>query len=81
MDLRKASGSDGLSGLLFRENWLVVGKDVLSHCKEVLNDGKSVRDINDTFMVLIPKISQPQDMTNYRPISLCRVMYMLIAKV
>lgn len=33
----------------------MVGKDVLGHCKEVLNGGTSVREINDMFMVLIPK--------------------------
>ncbi|KAG8474103.1 hypothetical protein CXB51_033612 [Gossypium anomalum] len=36
--------------------------------------------INETIIVLVPKISEPSDMTNFRPISLCRVFYKIIAK-
>lgn len=81
MDPRKALESDGLSRLFYYENWSVVGKDVLSLYKKVLNEGKSVREFNDTFVVLIPKIPKPKGMTNYRPISLCRVVYKIMAKV
>jgi hypothetical protein len=37
--------------------------------------------INDTFISLIPKFKNPIRITEYRPISLCNVLYKLIAKV
>ncbi|KAA3480405.1 reverse transcriptase [Gossypium australe] len=46
-------------------------------------DGLSgnVECLNDIIIVLIPKIKELMDMTNFRPISLCRVVYKIVAKV
>ncbi|KAA3483880.1 reverse transcriptase [Gossypium australe] len=72
MDPRKAPGTDGLSGSFFREHWQTVGEDVLKFCHEALRDTKNIHTVNDTLLVLIPKVDNPCDMSNFRPISLCR---------
>lgn len=40
-----------------------------------------MESINQTKIVLIPKVSKSCNITQYRPISLCNVLYKLIAKV
>ncbi|XP_016702189.1 uncharacterized protein [Gossypium hirsutum] len=48
--------------------------------RKALGD-RSVDRINETIIDLIPKIKEPIDMTNFRSISLCRVVSKIMAKV
>lgn len=61
----KALSIDGLSGPFFKKNWATVGKDVLKFRHDIFNGNREVKDINDTMIVLIPKIKEPKDMTYY----------------
>ncbi|KAA3475368.1 reverse transcriptase [Gossypium australe] len=54
--------------------------DVSSYCLEILNRGMSLEPINITNIVLIPNISHLKNLTNFRPISLCTIIYNLIFK-
>ena len=59
----------------------MVGHDVTNAVLDYLNNGIMMPDINYTQIVLIPKIKSPEKMTNFRPISLCNVIYKIISKV
>ena len=48
---------------------------------DFLNNGIMEPDVNYMQIVLIPKIKSPEKITDYRPISLCNVIYKIISKV
>ncbi|XP_060974461.1 uncharacterized protein LOC133039585 [Cannabis sativa] len=76
----KAPGNDGMPGLFYRKFWSIVGDEVTTVCLGILNEGKSVEAINDTLICLIPKLPKPVQMSDFRPISLCNVVYKIVAK-
>ncbi|GKV43150.1 hypothetical protein SLEP1_g50482, partial [Rubroshorea leprosula] len=78
----KAPGPDGLSPGFLQNFWHVVKDDVVKPCLDFLNHGGILPpELNFTHIVLIPKCSEPKTMANLRPISLCNVIYRVLAKV
>lgn len=77
----KAPGADGFPALFFQKCWSIISSKVVEFCLKVLIDGMDFNTINSTNIILIPKISHPTNLTNFRPISLCNVFYKLIAKM
>ncbi|KAA3480199.1 reverse transcriptase [Gossypium australe] len=77
----KAPGEDGLPAIFYQKCWSIIGKDVSYYCLQQLNNGMNVSSINKTNIVLIPKVPNPNNISQFRPISLCNVIYKLIAKV
>ena len=76
----KSPGPDGFNALFFQHYWDIVGKDVLLLVQSVLAGGHLPSELNHTNVVLIPKTKQPVQVSEFRPISLCNVVYKLITK-
>lgn len=76
----KSPGADGMNVLFFQKYWHVVGDDVSSVCLQILNGLISVKPFNHTLISLIAKIKTPSLVSDFHPISLCSVIYRLIAK-
>jgi hypothetical protein len=72
----KAPGVDGF----FQRHWDLVKQDVVPAVLEFLNGGVLPVGMNDTSITLIPKVRHPQKISQYRPISLCPVLYKMGAK-
>ena len=77
----KALGPNGMNALFFQKFWHIVGTIIVNAVLEYFNSGIMSLDINHTHIVLIPKIKSPKKTSDFRPISLCNVIYKIISKV
>ncbi|KAA3483591.1 reverse transcriptase [Gossypium australe] len=56
--------------------------DNVKTLKETRDCGnKNISNLNETMIILIPKIRDPCELSNFCPISLCRFIYKIISKV
>ena len=72
---------NGMNALFYQKFWHIVGDDVIVVVLDFLNFGILSLKINYTHIILIPKIKSPEKIIDYRPISLCNVIYKIILKV
>ena len=75
-----APSPDDMPPLFFKSYWSIVGNDVIEATLSVLNNGVMPANINHTFISLIPKINASTNHKDFRPISLCNVIYKIISK-
>ncbi|CAL1412877.1 unnamed protein product [Linum trigynum] len=82
MGSRKAPGSDELSVFFFfRKYWSIVGDEVTRAVLQILETGEMTEGLNHTLITLIPKTKQPVSPKDFRPISLCNVLYKIVSKI
>ncbi|GAA0171721.1 hypothetical protein LIER_41207 [Lithospermum erythrorhizon] len=77
----KSPRPDGFPAEFYKKNWDIVGKDVTLATLEFLNRSNLLKEINNTLIILIPKVDNPFNMADYRPISLCNAIYKIASKV
>jgi hypothetical protein len=77
----KAPGPDGLHAVFYKKFWNICGEDITQEVLLALNSSTIPEGWNDTMVVLIPKVDEPELVTQFRPISLCNVIYKIISKM
>jgi hypothetical protein len=76
----KASGPDGFPAQFFQRNWEVMKHDVIRGVKEFFATGRMPPGVNDTAIVLNLKKDVPELLKDFRPISLCNVIYKVVTR-
>lgn len=81
-DMRRnaSPGPDGLNAAFYKSAWPWISTDVHSLVTNFYTSAFIQPEINHTFIALIPKKIQPITLQDFRPISLCNVIYKIIAK-
>lgn len=64
-----------------KEFWVILKGDLGGMFDEFFENAKLPKGMNSYFLVLVPKISCPQRLTDYKPISLLGCLYKILAKV
>ncbi|GJS98521.1 sodium/hydrogen exchanger 6 [Tanacetum coccineum] len=77
----RAPGPDGFTVAFLKKVWDMVGGDISCVVREFFSNGKLLKEINHTIISLIPKVSTPARINDYRPISCCNVLYNCISKI
>ena len=81
MHPEKSPGPNGFNPAFYQRYWSTVGNDVVRLCQEFFSTGTLPIGINDTHIVLIPKKSHLENVTDLQPIGLYNVVYRVSEKV
>ncbi|XP_019265755.1 PREDICTED: uncharacterized protein LOC109243301 [Nicotiana attenuata] len=77
----KAPGIDGFPIEFFTTQWTVVGSEVCAAVKEFFEIGTIHKGMNCTAVTVIPKVPNPSQVKEFRPIACCTTLYEIITKV
>lgn len=77
----KAPGLDGVTAALIQQAWDDFGPAVQTEVTRFFQTAQMKEDIAHSNLVLVPKISGPTKATDYRPISVCNLLYKVISKI
>ena len=77
----KAPGPDGFPMDFLQDFWDIIKFDLLVVVHESQHNKQMLRALNATFLALIPKNDGANRLSQFRPISLCNVIYKIISKL
>ncbi|XP_078151441.1 uncharacterized protein LOC144546765 [Carex rostrata] len=77
----KAPGPDGFNARIIQANWDLFGPSIIEQVNLFFRSNTMPRQIARSNLVLVPKCENPTKLTDFRPISVCNVLYKLISKI
>lgn len=77
----KAPGLDGFNMRFFQHQWNLVKNDIVAMVQQLFRTRFLLKEMNATFLALIPKVDNPQIPTEFKPISLYNSTYKIISKI
>ncbi|XP_021761169.1 uncharacterized protein LOC110726001 [Chenopodium quinoa] len=79
MHCLKSPGTDGFTADSFQAYWEDVEELVVDSVQQFLRTGNTLKEWNQTLLVLISKVRVPEREGQFRPISLCNTVYKCIS--
>ena len=77
----KAPGPNGFKALFYRKYWDYVKIEVLQCIWNFFQNNSLPINQNHSFIALVPKLSGTHIANQFRPISLCNIVYKIISKI
>ncbi|XP_058189336.1 uncharacterized protein LOC131306921 [Rhododendron vialii] len=77
----KAPGPDEFNSAFFQDNWSIIKEDFVAGILFFFESGYMPVGWNSTAVTLVPKVSAPHSLKDYRPIACCNTVYKCITKV
>lgn len=77
----KAPGPDGLPPGFYQRHWQTVGPSICQFVQNAFKDQSFPAHMNEVLISLIPKVKNPETVSEFRPIALTNVVTKLITKV
>lgn len=77
----KSPGPDGYTFKVLKNKWEIVKYDIIHFVSYFETFGRLAKGCNSSFITLIPKIKDPLNLGDYRPISLIGCMNKIVAKI
>ena len=77
----KSLGPDGMPPLFYQNYWSLIGSDATHSILHYLNSGVLPQSLCYSFITLIPKVKNPEYVSQFRPRSLGNVLYRIFSKV
>ena len=81
MNPLKAPGPDDMPGLFLKIFWHIVRNQLILTVQSFFRDGWLLKEMNETFITLIPKVQGAHNFGHFRPISLCNFCYKVISRI
>ena len=77
----KSPGPDGFPIEFYTLGWLIIKEEIVLTIANFFKDKKLPNKLNHAYIALIPKKDVYESPTDFRPISLCNVLYKIIATI
>lgn len=77
----KAPELDGMLAIFYQFYRDMVQEELWASAIHFFRIGFMLKQLNHSFIVLLPKVEHPSCIEQYRPISLCNIAYKLISKI
>jgi hypothetical protein len=77
----KAPGPDGFNNLFFKRAWHIIREDFFKLSTDFFNHDVDLKSANHSYITLVPKIDNPEKVSDFRPISLINSVPKLVAEI